>query len=340
MHWFPIYTKEVWALPREHALRDGSWGAWWIVAAAFAAAAVLFLLGSRAKGRSRAYLMITGGLVALAPFLQAGWGGWLFVAGVIGGNVAGWVSDLFFQSRRAPAAGGLYLMLSMATLVMIFALGGTTTTVGWADRAKTPLEPGDRVLEVAGRGDLSEWSDVNRAVACVRSTCQGEGVRWDADLCMCTAKAGLSVATGAASTGVIPIVVERGGRRVELAMKDALATARAGDTRSIAAGPDLTLTPFLLGIVLFMVSLGVIGTHGLLSGTATMDFGGRKGAATAVGMIDGFVYLGTAVQSVSLGFITSRDWTFWPVFLFPFTAIGFVLLRRIWHAVPRGRGGH
>jgi OPA family glycerol-3-phosphate transporter-like MFS transporter len=71
-----------------------------------------------------------------------------------------------------------------------------------------------------------------------------------------------------------------------------------------------------------------------------MDFGGRKGAATAVGMIDGFVYLGTAVQSVSLGFITSRDWTFWPVFLFPFTAIGFVLLRRIWHAVPRGRGGH
>jgi hypothetical protein len=43
---------------------------------------------------------------------------------------------------------------------------------------------------------------------------------------------------------------------------------------------------------------------------------------------------------VSLGFITSRDWTFWPVFLFPFTAIGFVLLRRIWHAVPRGRGGH
>jgi len=43
----------------------------------------------------------------------------------------------------------------------------------------------------------------------------------------------------------------------------------------------------------------------MLSGTATMDFGGRKGAATAVGLIDGFVYLGTGVQSISLGFITS-----------------------------------
>jgi OPA family glycerol-3-phosphate transporter-like MFS transporter len=65
-----------------------------------------------------------------------------------------------------------------------------------------------------------------------------------------------------------------------------------------------------------------------------MDFGGRKGAATAVGIIDGFVYLGTGFQSLSLGFITMRNWLFWPVFLIPFTLLGIFLLSRIWNATP------
>jgi len=87
------------------------------------------------------------------------------------------------------------------------------------------------------------------------------------------------------------------------------------------------------------MSICVIGTHGLLSGTATMDFGGRKGAATAVGMIDGFVYLGTGLQSFALDYLTTLNWALWPVFLFPFGLVGFVLLRRIWYAIPGGRKG-
>ncbi|MEK7743469.1 MAG: MFS transporter, partial [Elusimicrobiota bacterium] len=63
----------------------------------------------------------------------------------------------------------------------------------------------------------------------------------------------------------------------------------------------------------------------------------RKGAATAVGIIDGFVYLGTGVQSLALGYITSRNWALWPVFLAPFSLIGFFLLLRIWHAKPAPR---
>jgi OPA family glycerol-3-phosphate transporter-like MFS transporter len=70
-----------------------------------------------------------------------------------------------------------------------------------------------------------------------------------------------------------------------------------------------------------------------------MDFGGRKAAATAVGMIDGFVYLGTAVQSLSLGYITTQNWAWWPPFLIPFAVIGFVLCLRIWNA-RAGKGGH
>ncbi len=97
-------------------------------------------------------------------------------------------------------------------------------------------------------------------------------------------------------------------------------------------------SPVVLGSLVLVISVAVIGTHGMLSGTATMDFGGRKSAATAVGLIDGLVYLGTGVQSLSLGFITSWNWQYWPVFLVPFAAIGIVLTTRIWHAIPKGKG--
>ena len=98
--------------------------------------------------------------------------------------------------------------------------------------------------------------------------------------------------------------------------------------------------PWGLGILLFLVSLAVIGTHGMLSGTATMDFGGSKAAGTAVGLIDGLVYLGTGVQSLSLGFITSWNWDFWPVFLIPFALMGIFFTKMIWNAFPKGKTAH
>jgi len=91
---------------------------------------------------------------------------------------------------------------------------------------------------------------------------------------------------------------------------------------------------WVLAALIFIMSICVIGTHGMLSGTATMDFGGRKGAGTAVGVIDGFVYLGTGVQSFALGILTTKNWDYWPMFLMPFSIIGFLLLLRIWHAMP------
>jgi OPA family glycerol-3-phosphate transporter-like MFS transporter len=104
-------------------------------------------------------------------------------------------------------------------------------------------------------------------------------------------------------------------------------------------GMTMTLygTPLLLGLLVSVVSVTVIGTHGMLSGTATMDFGGRKAAATAVGLIDGLVYLGTGVQSLALGYITSWNWSYWPVFLIPFAIAGIAMTRMIWNAIPKGR---
>jgi OPA family glycerol-3-phosphate transporter-like MFS transporter len=93
----------------------------------------------------------------------------------------------------------------------------------------------------------------------------------------------------------------------------------------------------VLGFIVAFMSLCVIGVHGMLSGTATMDFGGTKAAATAVGLIDGCVYLGTGFQSFCLGFITTWNWNFWPVFLLPFATLGLFLAIRIWKAYPQAR---
>jgi OPA family glycerol-3-phosphate transporter-like MFS transporter len=156
-------------------------------------------------------------------FTYENWGLIQFAAGILGANLAGWVSDRFFNSRRAPAAGLLYAVLIAGTAAMNFFL-------------------------------FQSW------VLCALSFCN---------------------------------------------------------------------------------ILAVIGIHGLLSGTASMDFGGRRGTATAVGIIDGFVYLGTGFQSVTLGYlIENHGWRWWPPFLLPFAVIGFLLLCRIWNAMPRGRKAH
>ena len=54
-----------------------------------------------------------------------------------------------------------------------------------------------------------------------------------------------------------------------------------------------------------------------------------------MGVIDGFVYLGTGVQSLALGAITSHNWSYWPAFLVPFALLGLVQAFRIWRAFPQ-----
>lgn len=100
----------------------------------------------------------------------------------------------------------------------------------------------------------------------------------------------------------------------------------------------------LLGPLIIFMSMCVIGVHGMLSGTASMDFGGRRNAGIAVGIIDGFVYMGTAVMALTYGQLlpdpeggtsTVEDWTAWPVAMIPVALAGFVLARRVWNATPQ-----
>jgi OPA family glycerol-3-phosphate transporter-like MFS transporter len=71
-----------------------------------------------------------------------------------------------------------------------------------------------------------------------------------------------------------------------------------------------------------------------MSGTAATDFGGRKATATASGIVDGFAYLGSGLQSFCLGYITTWNWHGWPLFLAPFAVVGALIAIKIWHELP------
>ncbi len=99
------------------------------------------------------------------------------------------------------------------------------------------------------------------------------------------------------------------------------------------------------------MSMCIIGVHGMLSGTASMDFGGRKNVGVAVGIIDGFVYAGTGAMSITYGIILPDDasgaaadpanWLSWPLSMIPVALIGLALTWRIRNAKPGGAAaGH
>jgi OPA family glycerol-3-phosphate transporter-like MFS transporter len=112
-------------------------------------------------------------------------------------------------------------------------------------------------------------------------------------------------------------------------------------------------TPYVGWLVIFM-SMAVIGVHGMLSGTASMDFGGTKNVGIAVGIIDGFVYLGTAVMSFTYAIVLPSEklddaghiigpatdpanWKAWPLAMIPLAALGLILATRVWNAKPKSK---
>ncbi len=153
--------------------------------------------------------------------IQHNWGLWAAVTGIVGSFLAGWASDRFFQSRRAPVAGICQILMFLSTVAMILTL-------------------------LTSKGNA-----------------------------------------------------------------------------------------MTMGISALVIMMAVIGVHSIMSGTATADFGGRKGAATATGVADGFSKLGSSFQEFILGaIITKETWQYWPMFLMPFTLLGLFFAWKLWQELP------
>lgn len=101
------------------------------------------------------------------------------------------------------------------------------------------------------------------------------------------------------------------------------------------------LGPFAPALCLALLSFFVNGAHGMVGGAASMDFGGRKAAATAAGLFDGMQYLASSLVGLGMGWVLDRwGWSAWPWVPIPFACVGAVIISRLWNTHPGARSAH
>lgn len=263
-------------------------------------------------------------------FFDRNWGLLLMLAGVFGGIFAGFLSDKIFGSRRGPVAALLYGLMLVSTIAMFPFVKQSNKDINKEITVKVNHQ---LLAKNAKYGDVSLTNVTSQLGAnYVISGSEQQVINGDT-ISVVTLKP-LNAKMLATKVGDIKLAeydyfnkFQNKYEKREIKIKN-VAQIVGIPTDNIA---------YILGFIVVFISLCVIGVHGMLSGTATMDFGGRRAAATAVGLIDGFVYLGTGVQSLSLGFLTEQNWSYWPPFLIPFAVIGLVLAIRIWYAFPQAK---
>jgi OPA family glycerol-3-phosphate transporter-like MFS transporter len=93
--------------------------------------------------------------------------------------------------------------------------------------------------------------------------------------------------------------------------------------------------PEVAAILVGFSCIWIFGVHGMLSGTASMDFGGKRAAATAAGMLDGCQYLASGFTGFAMGkLLDEYGWGVWTYSIVPFSVIGAILMLRIWNESP------
>lgn len=101
--------------------------------------------------------------------------------------------------------------------------------------------------------------------------------------------------------------------------------------------PSITLVIAAFIVNSFAISI----VHSMLSGTASMDFGGKKAAATAAGLFDGMQYVGGSFVGIGMGFLLDRfGWTVWGPSMVLFSLIGGVIMLFLWNARPGQKAAH
>lgn len=99
--------------------------------------------------------------------------------------------------------------------------------------------------------------------------------------------------------------------------------------------------PWEAAMFVSILSFFVNGSHGMIGGAASMDFGGRKAAATAAGLFDGMQYLASSVVGLGMGYTLDRwGWKAWQWVPIPFAIIGGMFMVTLWNVTPKGRTGH
>jgi OPA family glycerol-3-phosphate transporter-like MFS transporter len=94
-------------------------------------------------------------------------------------------------------------------------------------------------------------------------------------------------------------------------------------------------TPGLAAFMIGFTCMWIFGVHGMLSGTASMDFGGTKAASTVTGILDGVQYLASGLTGFLLGhFLDKYGWGVWTWMIVPFSAVGALLMMRLWNESP------
>lgn len=101
-------------------------------------------------------------------------------------------------------------------------------------------------------------------------------------------------------------------------------------------------SPTFAAVMIGVSCMWIFGVHGMLSGTASADFGGKKAAASAAGLLDGIQYVGSGLTGFGLGALLDKyGWGVWTWALVPFSLAGAVLMAMIWNAKPnKGATGH
>jgi OPA family glycerol-3-phosphate transporter-like MFS transporter len=83
-------------------------------------------------------------------------------------------------------------------------------------------------------------------------------------------------------------------------------------------------------------SLAISMVHSMLSGTASMDFGGKRAAASAAGMFDGMQYVGGSFVGFGMGLLLDRyGWGAWAPSMIGFSGVGAILMLALWNARPK-----
>jgi OPA family glycerol-3-phosphate transporter-like MFS transporter len=98
---------------------------------------------------------------------------------------------------------------------------------------------------------------------------------------------------------------------------------------------------WLVAAALACLSFFINGSHGMIGGAASMDFGGRKAAATAAGLFDGIQYFTSApFAGIGMGWVIDHwTWSRWAWVPIPFAIVGAMVVSTLWNVAP-GKRGH